>query len=154
MTRILLDWDYDYASVLEQKDGRIFEIGMVTLDTLAFAIVGCTYYHHMMPLTCNVKALKQDQDQVAQFKEEIQALHTIHPEISPKRLRQDIPRNPHFLDLAIPLKFTVPLLPKDAYHEQILHKILPYTKLLKPIYVMEFKGRLSSDELASGTDTL
>jgi hypothetical protein len=153
MSQIVLDWDFDYASVLEQKDGHIFEIGMVILETLAFAIVGCTYYHHMMPLTCNVKALKQYQDQVAQFKEELQVLHRTYPEISPKRLRQDTPRNPHFLDLAIPLTFAVPLLPTDAYQKQVLQKILPYTKLLKPIYVMEFKGRLSSDELASSTDS-
>jgi len=153
MTRITLEWEYDSGSVLEHKDGRIFEIGTVVLERLAFAIVGCTYYHHIMPLNCNIKMMPRYYDQNVQFREELQALHATYPEISPKHLRQDTPRNPHFLDLAIRLKFTVPLLFTDAYQEQILKKILPYTTLLKPIYTMELKGR-PSDELANGQNAL
>ena len=153
MSEITLDWEYDSAYVLEQKDGRTFEIGTVDLNTLALVIVGCTYYHHLIPLNCEEDYLKTHGDQIAQLREEIRGLHADHPEISPRRLRLNTPRSPHFLDLAIKIQFSVPLLFSDPYKEYILEKIIPYTQVLTPIYNMELKGR-QSDELASDQDTL
>ena len=153
MSEITLDWEYESASVLEQKDGRIFEIGTAVLHTLALAIVGCTYHQHILPVNCEAKYLQTHNDQIEQLREELRELHTDYPEVSAKNLRLDTPRSPHFLDLTIKLQFPVPFLFSDPYKEYILEKIIPYTHVLKPIYIMELKGR-QGDELASDQDTL
>jgi hypothetical protein len=153
MSEITLDWEYESASVLEQKDGRTFEIGTVVLHTLALAIVGCTYHHHILPMNCEAKYLKTHGDQIEQLREELRELHANYPEVSAKNLRLDTPRSPHFLDLDIKLQFPIPFLFSDPYKEYILEKIIPYTQLLTPVYTMELKGR-QAHELASDQDTL
>jgi hypothetical protein len=142
MAQITLDWEDEYASVLTEKDGRCFEIGTVVLKTLAYAIVGCTYYHHVLPVSDGTKFSKSRKVQYTRAKEVIASLERDHPEISVKNLRIDDARNPHFFDLAIPLKFTVPLLFSDPYQAQVSTKIHPYTQLLAPVYNLEVRGRV------------
>ena len=137
MSRIMLEWDDESASVLAQKDGRTFEIGTVILKTLAFTIVGCTYYHHLLAITCDATRSEMYQTQLAKIRAGVDKLHRAHPEITAKNLHLDTPRNPTFLDLRIPIKFPIPFLFTDSYSEQVQKRILPYTQLLKPVYNLE-----------------
>jgi hypothetical protein len=141
MSQITLEWDDDSASVLEQEDGRFFEIGTVVLNTLAFAIVGCTYHHHMIPLSNDSKYKTAHRQQLTQIKNELKSLQASHPEISVKHLCADASGDPRFLDLAIPLDFPIPLLLSDPYQEQVLAKITPYTTLLKSVHNLELIRR-------------
>jgi hypothetical protein len=132
MSQITLEWDDDSASVLEQENGRFFEIGTVVLNTLAFAIVGCTYYHHLMPLSNDSKYKTVHRQQLTQIKSELKQLQANHPEISARHLYADASGDPRFLDLAIPLEFPIPLLLSDSYQEQVLAKIVKTTPSLFP----------------------
>jgi len=154
MIQITLDWEDEYASVLTQKDSRCFEIGTVFLKTLAYAIVGCTYFHHVVPVSEGTTFSKSRKAQYSHAREAIAVIERDHAEISVNNLRIDDPRNPHFFDLAISLKFTVPLLFSDPYQEQVRTKILPYTQLLQPVYNLEVKGRfLHGSDMARGQES-
>ena len=151
MSEITLEWDFESASVIAQKDGRFFEIGTVTLKLLAWAIVGCTYYHHLLPVSADDLCSEKYSEAFDRVKNEVKELQREDPAISVKHLRLDHPRHLCFLDLAVKLKFPVPLPFLELYDAKICDKILPYTKLLKPVYNMELKGRQGSD-LASSQD--
>jgi len=151
MSEITLEWDFESASVIEQKDGRFFEIGTVTLKLLAWAIVGCTYYHHLLPISEEDICKERRSETLERARNEIWELHREHPEISVKHLRLDHPKHPCFYDVAIELQFGVPLLFSDPYQKKVLETIFPYTQLLKKVYNMELKGRHDYD-LASSED--
>lgn len=144
---IKLSWFRDVASVIEEKDGRSFEIGTVILETLANAIVGCTYYHHMLPafeapmknvsLKKYKKRLDGYQNELNAVANKIKRLHHRFPEISEERFALD---DPEFFDLAIPIPFTVPYpatATQSSYMGVILTKITPYVKLLGTCHELE-----------------
>ena len=45
---IKLSWYEDVADVIEWNGGHKFEVGTVSLEVWGKAIMGCTYYHHVL----------------------------------------------------------------------------------------------------------
>jgi len=145
--KIQLQWFQDTADVLEQKNGRIYVIGTLTLHTLAGVIVGCTYYHHLLPAldaTARGTHLKEYRThltahsrKVTRVLKSIQGLSQEFPEVSEKNIQLDDPDDPHFIDLSISIQFTLPLLPTDPYTPAIIDRLRPYIQLLGSLHEVE-----------------
>ena len=144
---IKLIWFQEMANVIDQNNGRSFEIGVVALNTVENAIIGCTYYHHMLPsfegaegassLLTYQERIGSHQQDLEKIMNNIRKLYRDHPEVSVERLSLDDPDDPQFFDLAIPIKFPVPLLRSDSYMAAVQEKVVHYATLLGPLHVLE-----------------
>jgi hypothetical protein len=145
--KIQLQWFQDTADVLEQKDGRTYVIGTLTLHTLAGVIVGCTYYHHLLPVVdagargTRLKeyrtSLTTHNRKVADIVKQIRSLVKGFPEISENNIHVDDPDDPQFLDLAISIQFGLPFLPTDPYTHAIVERLRSYIQLVGSLHELE-----------------
>lgn len=107
---VSLAWYEECAHVLWHRNGRVFEIGTVSLDRLCASIVGFTYAHHMLPIF-NASHSKTflgyrimmgfDRLMVELIKEKVKNLHLRFPEISVKKIMKDDIEDPEFYDQLI-----------------------------------------------------
>jgi len=137
-TSIKLNWFQQTATVLEKKKGSLFEIGTLVLDIIADAIIGFTYYHHILPTseTPN-EEIPSQKNKLIETIERINELNRNYPEISEENLNFDDSERPELLDLAIFIRFVVPFLSNDPYQDAVLEKVQPYVKLLGSIHLIE-----------------
>ena len=142
--RIMLDWYQDVASVFKQSNGHTFAIGTVVLKRLAMAVVGCTYYHHIIPRFGGEReisrkeyrgTLKTDSRAIRELLKRLGNLEREYPEISGERLQLD--EEEHFIDLAIAIEFAVPYQPTEPYDLAIQEAVLKYAGLLGRPQAME-----------------
>ena len=142
--KIKLNWFEDVADVLEEEDGRLYEIGTVNLTTLGNGIIGCVYYHHIIPklepqdMDASIKnyqrIIKSHQRKLNKVMQKIRDINREYPEISTENLRTD---GEYFIDLEIPIQFGAPIHPSDFYTPTILQKIIPYIQLLGGLHELE-----------------
>ena len=145
-----LSWFQDVASVIEENDGRSFEIGTVILETLANTVVGCTYYHHILLAYENSggqasigaygKRIKAYQHKFKEAMDRIKKLRKSHPEIPEDCVDLDDPDEPEFFDLSIPIPFPVPYrspATQRSYEAIILQQITNYVKILGTLHELE-----------------
>ena len=146
-TAIKLDWYEDMADVIELNDGRKFKVGIVLLEVWGKAIMGCTYYHHVLPtftpcdpnLTIHDyrRGMDSHKYELKALRCKIRTLSRDHPEISEAALVLDDPDDPQLIDLSIRIPFSVPLSTDDPYEQAILEKIMPYIDLLGTVHAIE-----------------
>jgi hypothetical protein len=146
LPQIELNWFEEVADVIEHHNDQRFLIGTVCLETLFTAIMGFTYYHHVTPLLepNGTQSFNGYQTEVAthsqeldQIKQRITQLQTTHPEISARRLQLDNMEDPQFIDLAIPIRFTVPLPRQAPFDDHIRDRISPYIEMLGCLHDLE-----------------
>ncbi len=133
-THLFLDWNEEEANVIEQQDGRSFEVGRVTLRTLTGIIVGCIYYHYLLPMAIVRQEGRGAGSAYQRILQHLRTLHIIYPEIAADQLRQ---RSSKFLELAIPIQFPVPFHPTDPYAQTVLDRITPYIHSLGTTHLFE-----------------
>ncbi len=142
--KIKLNWFDDVADVIEQKDDLKFLIGSVTLNIWGNLILGCTYFHHVLPAFNGEeyqasfgkyrKMAAAHQHELNKLEKKIRRLHKTYPEISENGLVFD---DPEMIDLSIDIKFPIPFLLTDPYESAVLEKITPYISVLGPVHEIE-----------------
>jgi len=151
--KVRINWSEDFygiptAEVIEDNNGRSYEIGTVSLNTLANAIVGFTYYHHMTvafestvgesALEDELKRMELFQNKMKRIQKRIRTIRRNHPEIHENKLNLDNPENPMFIDLSIPITFPIPLPETDETHkEEILDRVRQLALLLGTLQDLE-----------------
>ncbi|MHA1649822.1 MAG: hypothetical protein ACTSYB_06495 [Candidatus Helarchaeota archaeon] len=138
-----LEWYQGTGTVYEHLNEHTYEIGTVSLKTLTNAIVGCVYYHHILPvLEINEKwnfeeyqkALKSHQRKIKRITRRLKKYQKIYPGLAEAKLAKI---DPFFIDVAIPINFPVPFLRSDPYNKAIIEKITPYIFILNPLRLLE-----------------
>lgn len=146
MSNIELNWIGNIGNVIEHYNGQSFVIGTVRLDILSIAAVGFTYFHHLLPLPEGAgssslshyeNALSSHKKAFRKLKARITLLHQKYAEISVASLQIDEPEFPQFIDIAIQIRFPLPLPLIDYPHRIILDQITPYIELLGSTHELE-----------------
>jgi len=148
--QIELNWYEDITDVIEIYNERSFMIGTVALDTLANAVVGFTYYHHMISVVTQPegfvitesdgsvkgyrKILRLHERKVGRLVKRIRRIHRDYPEIDKDRLVFDNSENAMFIDLKVSETFPIPLLRSNhSFISNILERVRFYSLLLGTI---------------------